>query len=666
MAAPAWRKREGVGAIAAGARLGLALCTACAAPLAARGQPAPPPPAAAASASVIPYPASFFAAMRPDTAYDMVLRLPGFTFDDGSAVRGFAGAAGNVLIDGQRPASKTDDLVDHPAAHPGRPGRAHRPDPRRRAGHRHAGQDGGRQRHPQGRRRPSAARPRRASSPRRTATPTRRLRLEGTWRGGDRTPGGLALSASRATTAAKATAERTYRRTRGSGAATSRRRATPRPTGSTSAPRPTRRRCCGGQFRAQRARWRTSPYRLRQHRRLPRRRPPATSAMRPGRRPTPSSACTTTGDLAARLSLEPDRPAAPEQDRRRLDLRHRRRQPALQPDAAPAARASAAASCTGGRSPTLTVDGGRRVRLQLAEDAHALPRQRRARSPCRPPTCAVAGKARRGVRHGDLAARLDPHRRGRRARRDLDDLLHAATSTLAKTLTFPKPRLLVDLVAGRRDQLRLRVEREVGQLDFGSFVASALAERRRHRGRQSQPDAAAGLGAARRPTSGISGGRRRLADRPPLLQITDVIDRAPVFSPSGVFDAPGQHRRRERKRPRRLIQPAAAAARGPRRDAARPGDLARLRGDRPDHRRRRAASQASTPVDAELHFTQDLPAWNLSWGVDLNSAVPGALLPVRRDRHQPSERQLGRLRRLQAPTGPDLARAAVQHERLRR
>ena len=40
----------------------------------------------------------------------MVDRLPGFTFDDGDSVRGFAGAAGNVLIDGERPASKNDDL----------------------------------------------------------------------------------------------------------------------------------------------------------------------------------------------------------------------------------------------------------------------------------------------------------------------------------------------------------------------------------------------------------------------------------------------------------------------------------------------------------------------------------------------------------------------------
>ena len=40
----------------------------------------------------------------------MIERLPGFVFDDGSSVRGFEGAAGNVLIDGQLPTSKTDDL----------------------------------------------------------------------------------------------------------------------------------------------------------------------------------------------------------------------------------------------------------------------------------------------------------------------------------------------------------------------------------------------------------------------------------------------------------------------------------------------------------------------------------------------------------------------------
>lgn len=56
------------------------------------------------------YDAAFFAAAQPATAYDMVQRLPAFQFDDGANVRGFAGAAGNVLIDGARPTAKTDSL----------------------------------------------------------------------------------------------------------------------------------------------------------------------------------------------------------------------------------------------------------------------------------------------------------------------------------------------------------------------------------------------------------------------------------------------------------------------------------------------------------------------------------------------------------------------------
>jgi outer membrane receptor protein involved in Fe transport len=60
--------------------------------------------------NVLQYPASFFADAHPNTAYDMIGRLPAFTFDDGNSERGFAGTAGNVLIDGQRPTSKTDDL----------------------------------------------------------------------------------------------------------------------------------------------------------------------------------------------------------------------------------------------------------------------------------------------------------------------------------------------------------------------------------------------------------------------------------------------------------------------------------------------------------------------------------------------------------------------------
>lgn len=60
--------------------------------------------------TVLVYQPDFFAASSPATAEDMVDRLPGFQLDDGDDVRGFAGAGGNVLINGARPASKTDNV----------------------------------------------------------------------------------------------------------------------------------------------------------------------------------------------------------------------------------------------------------------------------------------------------------------------------------------------------------------------------------------------------------------------------------------------------------------------------------------------------------------------------------------------------------------------------
>lgn len=65
-----------------------------------------------ARANVDAYPASFFASSRPNTALDMVGRLPGFSLDEGADVRGFAGTGGNVLIDGRQPASKSDSLAN--------------------------------------------------------------------------------------------------------------------------------------------------------------------------------------------------------------------------------------------------------------------------------------------------------------------------------------------------------------------------------------------------------------------------------------------------------------------------------------------------------------------------------------------------------------------------
>ena len=49
-----------------------------------------------------------FSQYSPITALDMVAQVPGFSIDNGDDVRGFGGAAGNVLVNGERPSSKSN------------------------------------------------------------------------------------------------------------------------------------------------------------------------------------------------------------------------------------------------------------------------------------------------------------------------------------------------------------------------------------------------------------------------------------------------------------------------------------------------------------------------------------------------------------------------------
>jgi hypothetical protein len=57
---------------------------------------------------IVEFHSAFFSRYRPDTALDMVLQIPGFELNDGDESRGFASAAGNILINGRRPSSKED------------------------------------------------------------------------------------------------------------------------------------------------------------------------------------------------------------------------------------------------------------------------------------------------------------------------------------------------------------------------------------------------------------------------------------------------------------------------------------------------------------------------------------------------------------------------------
>lgn len=62
------------------------------------------------SSDRVTYDAAFFAQYNPQTALDMVRQTPGFSLDGGDDRRGFSGAVGNLLIDGVRPSSKSQSL----------------------------------------------------------------------------------------------------------------------------------------------------------------------------------------------------------------------------------------------------------------------------------------------------------------------------------------------------------------------------------------------------------------------------------------------------------------------------------------------------------------------------------------------------------------------------
>jgi len=57
---------------------------------------------------ILTYAAAFFDRYQPNSALDMVQRIPGFQIDDGDNKRGFGAASGNILINDRYPSSKQD------------------------------------------------------------------------------------------------------------------------------------------------------------------------------------------------------------------------------------------------------------------------------------------------------------------------------------------------------------------------------------------------------------------------------------------------------------------------------------------------------------------------------------------------------------------------------
>jgi outer membrane receptor protein involved in Fe transport len=185
---------------------------------------------------------------------------------------------------------------------------------------------------------------------------------------------------------------------------------------------------------------------------------------------------------------------------------------------------------------------------------------------------------------------------------------------LSKPLTFLKPRLLTTWSPDAADQVRVRVEREVGQLDFSNFVANAALN---------------GVGVVagnpnlspQRDWAFEAAYDRHFWDSGVVsltvrhLFLQGVVDRVPVFAPSGVFDEPGNIGSAAEddlvasfNLPLDRLGLENAVLRGL-------GTWRFSQVTDPTTKMRRAIS-GQHPLDAELHFSDDIPRWNITWGVD--------------------------------------------------
>lgn len=187
----------------------------------------------------------------------------------------------------------------------------------------------------------------------------------------------------------------------------------------------------------------------------------------------------------------------------------------------------------------------------------------------------------------------------------------------ARDLIFPKPRAVITWSPAPADQVRVRLEREVGQLNFDDFGAQSanLNTGTVHAGNPNlipQQDWVVEAAYERR---FWGAGDATITLR--HYALTDVIDRVPIYDPAGAFDAPGN------------------IGSGTKDEAA---FAVTLPTDKLGLKRGLLTGQATLrrssvidptvglarpisglhPNDWELHFTQGLPRWKATWGFDVN------------------------------------------------
>ena len=197
-------------------------------------------------------------------------------------------------------------------------------------------------------------------------------------------------------------------------------------------------------------------------------------------------------------------------------------------------------------------------------------------------------------------------------RLEVSDIGSTGDVVLDKRLVYPKPRLQLTWSPTKADQFRLRLEQEVSQLDFGDFVAaSSLSTGQVLAGNVNLVPQQAKVAELAYERRFWGSGDVTLTFR--HSQLTDVIDRAPIFSADGPYDAPaniGDGRKEE------LIL-----------DASVPLDRLWIKGgllkanatlrdsevmDPTTHTERPISGLR--PYEGQINFTQDLPKLNMQWG----------------------------------------------------
>ncbi len=199
---------------------------------------------------------------------------------------------------------------------------------------------------------------------------------------------------------------------------------------------------------------------------------------------------------------------------------------------------------------------------------------------------------------------------------EASQIVQEGDARLERTLFYPKPRLSMQWNTGQADRFTVTASREVGQLDFGDFVASASLDR---------GTVSAGAGDLRPDRTWrlfASWEHGFWNDGALTLSwthdwIEDAIDRVVVLANGEIFDAPGNIGSGRRDTLAMDIQAPLdrfGIAGG------------RLRGSLawrtsqvtdPTTGEHRPISEEK-PVEGEIAFTQDLAAGRLQWGLELD------------------------------------------------